>query len=523
VRLAGARIDGAINLEDGDVKYHLRLRECSIPGRIYLHSARTRQVSLVGSHLAEGLDASLATIEGNLRLISCRIRGGLGLRATRITGALRLNGAHLSNGCDFALDAQRMQVEGDVVCNDGFEADGEVNLRGARIAGDARFEKAVLRRPGARGIALRFSDGELGGSLLCDDAVVDGQMRLRRCRVGGSVWLFGARLRCDGGFALFAGDAQIGVDLWAARGFTGEGGVDISDIHVTGQLRFDGARLEAPAGDALLARGIDVDGDAHFSMGFHASGPVRFNAAKVGRLLNFQSAHLLSAPDGFALTLTQVRVRELDLRLATPPAAGVDLTHARTEVLRDDPASWPTVLRLDGLRYEQLQHSYPVVQRLRWIQSDDRPGYRPQPFEQLADAYRRLGHDDEARRVLLAKQRARRRTLSPPARIWGALQDAVVGYGYRPVRALGWLAALLAVGTLVFGLHHPVPTGTGTAPPFNPLIYSLDLLLPVINFGVGRAYTPQGGYQWLAYLLTAAGWVLATTIAAGVARAVNRS
>ena len=82
---------------------------------------------------------------------------------------------------------------------------------------------------------------------------------------------------------------------------------------------------------------------------------------------------------------------------------------------------------------------------------------------------------------------------------------------------------MLITGCVVFGVHHPVPLGPDKAPPFNALIYSLDLLLPVINFGQGHAYTATGGYQWLAYLLTAAGWILATTIAAGVARAVNRA
>jgi uncharacterized protein YktB (UPF0637 family) len=34
--------------------------------------------------------------------------------------------------------------------------------------------------------------------------------------------------------------------------------------------------------------------------------------------------------------------------------------------------------------------------------------------------------------VLLAKHRNRRRQLNSPARLWGYLQDAAVGYGYRP-------------------------------------------------------------------------------------------
>ena len=54
-----------------------------------------------------------------------------------------------------------------------------------------------------------------------------------------------------------------------------------------------------------------------------------------------------------------------------------------------------------------------VAHRMRWIRRS--PGYSPQPYEQLASWYRKAGHDDDARRVLLAKQRHRRRTLGPAA------------------------------------------------------------------------------------------------------------
>ena len=54
------------------------------------------------------------------------------------------------------------------------------------------------------------------------------------------------------------------------------------------------------------------------------------------------------------------------------------------------------------------------------------------------------------------------------------------------------------------------------------MIYTLDLLLPVIDLGQKHAYNPAGIEQWLSYLLTAADWILATTIAAGVARIITR-
>jgi len=90
------------------------------------------------------------------------------------------------------------------------------------------------------------------------------------------------------------------------------------------------------------------------------------------------------------------------------------------------------------------------------------------------------------------------------------------------MRAAVWLLALLTVGTIAYGLHHPLPAQAGAAPGFNPLIYTLDLLLPVIDFGQEHAFRPAGPWQWLAYVLIASGWILATTIAAGITRAVTR-
>lgn len=129
---------------------------------------------------------------------------------------------------------------------------------------------------------------------------------------------------------------------------------------------------------------------------------------------------------------------------------------------------------------------------------------------------------DEARTVLLAEQRHRRTTLSPYTRASGHIQDAAVGHGYRPARAGLWLMALLVCGALFFGLHPPAPLEAGKAPDFNAVFCTLDLLVPIITFGQGGAFAPRESGQWPAYGLIAAGWVLATTVTAGVSRAISR-
>ena len=87
---------------------------------------------------------------------------------------------------------------------------------------------------------------------------------------------------------------------------------------------------------------------------------------------------------------------------------------------------------LIGLTYDDLAgDDLGVTDRLRWLRRTPHP-YSPQPYQQLAAYYRRLGRDDLARRVLLESQRWRRRQRLPWLRWWGWLQDALAGYGYAP-------------------------------------------------------------------------------------------
>ena len=158
--------------------------------------------------------------------------------------------------------------------------------------------------------------------------------------------------------------------------------------------------------------------------------------------------------------------------------------------------------------------------RVAWLRRDV-DGYHPRNYETLAAMYRNSGDDSAARRVLLARERERRAHLPWYGKAWSWLQEVTVGYGYRPLRAAAWLLAFLAVGTLVFGLHHPPPLAGVPHPAFNPFIYALDLVIPLVDLGQRSAYDPQGPQRWLAYLLIAVGWIFVTTIAAGIARVLR--
>lgn len=521
LRVVGAKVVGRLELEYLELGYSLSFAYCWFQDDVDLHDTRLRRLNLRGSRLA-GLNASLARVEATVVMHRTRVDGRVRLDHAAIGGELLLTEAHLSRPGELALRAERLRVGGDLMLWDA-TIEGRAVLRDAKVDGVMNLERARLSDPGADEV-LDAARLQLGSDFVADGLHAEGTIRFSGAQIQGLLRLANAKLSNPGGVTLEAYQAKIGADLQCYRGFDSDGLVRITGVHVAGHARFDEAVLRGDGTDALDARYAEIGGAAR-CRATHATGAIRFASARVANDMDFREAVVTQPASGTVpnlLFLGNLQATELTLLFATPPAGGIHLANAHVTVLHDDPATWPPHFTRDGFVYDRIAEPGPVAGRIAWL-AREAAGYRPGPYEQLATVYRRQGLDGEARRVLLAKQRARRRTLSPAARPWGFVQDAAVGYGYRPERALGWLAALLVTGVVVFGLHHPVPLGPDKAPPFNPLIYSLDLLLPVINFGQGRAYAATGGYQWVAYLLTAAGWILATTIAAGVARAVNRA
>ncbi|MFI9297013.1 oxidoreductase [Streptomyces gardneri] len=430
----------------------------------------------------------------------------LHLTGARITGLLDLSGADVGHTLwfeDCLLD-EAVRLRGTTTRT--------VRIRNSRLPGiDAR----LARIEGA--LDLRNTTLE-GGSLSLINARVAGELTLTDARISGpEEW------------AVFAGGLVMEGAVFAKR-LTTRGGFRIPGAQLPGGLFLQGARLENPGGTALAA-GHVVASTVDCSQGFTAQGSVRLRGARIEDLLTFEGARLNG--DGTALVGTAMHVGNFDFRTAAPPSGAVDLRSAHATWCQDGERSWPKDVFLEGFTYDSIRfgdaasgegatREDEVADRLAWVRRN--PGYAPQPYEQLASRYRQIGHDGDARRVLLAKQRHRRRTLHAAGRLWGHLLDVTVGYGYRPWLAGVWLLALTLLGTLVFRAHSPSPMKPGEGAPFQPFVYTLDLLVPIGGLGHRTAwYWTDGVSQWLAYVLIAAGWMLTTAVVAGMTRTLNRN
>jgi hypothetical protein len=364
-----------------------------------------------------------------------------------------------------------------------------VRLQGARITGDLNLEASTLRCP------LALVDCSFASAINIEEASA------------ASVRLSGSHVP-----TLRARQLRTRGDLRLDDGFSVSGEVSLQGAHIGGQLNCTQGQFSNPNGPVLNADGLIVDQDMVCGERFSATSEVRLLGAHIGGQLNCTGGQF-SNPGGSAITLQRATVTGPLLMASAMLDGMLDLTAAKTSSFHDDQASWSQKLRLDEFVYDTIEGAS-AKDRLEWLRQNE-SGYSPQIYEQLAAVYRRAGQDDEARRILIAKQRRRSAEGTLADKMWGWLLDWTVGYGYRTWQAVLWLAGLLALGTILFGYVYPgdlTAANKATAPPFQPFLYTLDLLLPVASLHQRDGWIAHGAAQWWSVFFIIMGWILATAV-----------
>ncbi|MEW9555152.1 hypothetical protein [Nonomuraea sp. NPDC050783] len=431
-----------------------------------------------------------------LRLTGARVTGRLDLRGAVIGCALDLTECFL----DSELDLTPASVE-------------SVSLNGCRLP---ELSAEVLR---ARTFMMR--DALVEGDVWIQGSHIDLDIDLDRTRVGGPL---------DANLVVLGGD------------FNGRNGPRHEEppgpgLVVGGSLNFAGAQVNgidlfaAQAGEGIWLQRATV---GHLCVASCAvNGRISLRAGTVTGELDLAGALVRAASaDEVMIDLSDAQVGKAVLTPAPRSVGRVSLRNARLGTLRDLSQDAPRT-ELDGAVYERLQPLPPrsARQRLAWLR---RGGdiYAPHPYEQLAAAYRACGLNREAGQVMREKLRRAAAGQGLAQRMWGRVQDLVLGYGYQPWRAAIGVTVLLALGTLYFstvrcgaapaGAEGLCPVKLDEHPTWDPFLYTLDLLIPLVSLGHDTAWDPVGPAKAVALALTVAGWVLATTIAAAAARTINR-
>lgn len=412
----------------------------------------------------------------------------------------------------------------------GAHITGELNLNGGAVTCEiaidrCRFERApqavgalmrTLAITGSELPGLDVSWATVEGHLNLSGSTITGTTSMLGTKISGELTTNGTHLRADT-VALNMSGATLHHSWFGRDGFQVSGEIKAHGARFHAGMFLEGALLDNPGGQTFRAEHALIEGQMEWSKGLRSNGTIWLRDSVIPCTFSLDGSELT------ALNVSRTEIHELVLTPRRAVEEEVSFANAAIRVLTDSPGTWAPSIRTDGLTYQTLPASVTPADRLAWLRRQP-GGYQAQPYEQLAAYYRLLGQDDVARRVLLAKQRDRRRTLRPLGRAWSALLYWTVGYGYRPGLSTLWLLGLLAAGTVVFTLVPPkLLTPSATPPYFHPLIYTVDLLNPLGSFGMRAAHAPGGWTAWVAYGLIVAGWILATAVVAGVARVLKRT
>jgi hypothetical protein len=452
-------------------------------------AGRVASLKLAGVQISGTLDLAGGTIAPYVEMRGCRFEREVRWPEAHFT-TVRLVDCSVPR-----LEAARLRTEGDLHLPRCRFHNG-IRLTDAHIGTDLLLNQAIVYRDrSGRSIA---ADGmNVGQDLQAELLESHGELSLRSASIGVSLSLRGARL-ANPYTRLALNAPQLTVERTLYLTPAGIGGHALS-----GTTPAQGTRIQR----------------------FDCRGGVRLDDGRFGDAVDFEGARFVFT-DAQELSLRRVQTPELRFLGDRPQRGKVVLSGARVVNLVDRACAWPGPghLHMGGFSYESLvpQGPFPLKERLEWVAAATAE-YNPEPYERLAAVLRAAGEDEDAREVLLAKQRRRRETLPLAAKLWGYAQDWTVAYGYRPGRAAVWMAVLWAAGTWAFAQAAHPPLKAAEHPAWNPALFALDLLLPVIDLGQAGQWQLRGGWQWLAAVMILLGWVLATTVAAGATRLLRRN
>ncbi len=523
-------------------------------------------------------------------------QGTVELVGAKIGGNLECNkGVFEACNRAVALDAERVNVSGDVfLCEESWGESEHIDAEGFTASGEVKLVRAVI-----------------GGDLNC----IGGRFRH-------STEADTATSRPTTVCSINARGLKITGSVFLSEGFSSNGKVDLGGALVGGNLEFNSGEFINKGEVALDAERAKVTGDVFLCSGcwqrnkpieggrFQIDGNINLIGTEIGGTVKFEGASFASSPASSIscdISLLGATIRR-DLvwsKIVSPKQVILDLRMARVGRLFFSSDSWlePGNLRLDGLVYDQLNMGdFPkphadairstlgsfrescaalckrlgapfrrlfakgrtprdIDAKIEWLRLQGGQ-FHFQPYEQLVAFLRTHGRDADAKTVFVAKARDRAK-LSEMAfleRCWHWFLGKMIGYGYRPWRALIISVVVIAFGSLTFEIGHEnkiiratklvelvVRGDTDSSerfrvsedyPKFNALVYSLDMFVPLVDLRQASYWLPSAPgpseaertlmpidvrllrlYMWFHIL---AGWVLSSLLVVGLSGLVKR-
>lgn len=453
-------------------------------------SGRVSSLKLSGLQITDVLDLAGGEVVPYAELKHCRFEKEVLVPEAKFT-TLRLVNCSIPR-----VEAARVHTEGDLHLPRCRIHNG-MRLTDAQIGTDLLINQAVIYRD-RRGNSIMGDGLSVGQDLQAEMMESHGQLSLRGAKVGVSFSLRGSKL---------------------ANPY-GQRALNAPQMTVERTLYMTPAAL----GDPPMTSGMTPPRGTRIQR-FECQGGVRLDDGRFGDAVDLAQARFTLEND------QEVSLR----RVQTPSCASSARPRSAARSSCPAPRSSPSSTSRPAGRVPAASRWVASVTRTSCRRAASRspggwPGWRPRPPSTTPSRTRSwppscatAARTPTPARCCSPSSSRRRETLPIAAKLWGFAQDWTVAYGYRPGRAALWMAVLWAVSAVAFARADHPAIKPGEHPNWNPALFSLDLLLPVIDLGQDSYWQLRGGWQWFAAILILLGWVLATTVAAGATRLLRRN
>ncbi|MBI5747906.1 MAG: hypothetical protein HZA00_02190 [Nitrospinae bacterium] len=466
---------------------------CTSPDAI--QNIHTKGIQIWGAKITGFIDFEGASIPHILRIMNCFIEEEIILMDAK-TKTINLFKSLLKS-----FTADRINIEGTLVLKKVI-AKGVIRLLGANINGDLNCNGASFEN--AEGDSFRGDGLTTKGSVFLDNVTSKGAILLPGAKINGNLGCTGASFESVEGYS-FIGDRLSTKDSVVFNNITSKGVIRLLGANINGDLDCTGASFEDAGKYVLITERAKIGGVFFLNKLKKANGRFNFSYMNVGQFV-------------------------------------------------DDENSWPNQdnLILTGFEYKGFGGGNTPTEadkRIQWIRLQDKKYFSTQPYEQLAKVYRQIGHESDAREVMIAKQEDLRKygKLSRKAKFWNWFLGETIGHGYKPLKAVGIIIVFLIFGIFIFSWANNYSVMQPSKervymskdfqekrsippeyPQFNPIMYSMDVFVPFLDLHQEDYWLPDASkpygfwfriYFWLHILL---GWVFSTLTAASLTGLIRK-
>lgn len=573
VNIAGAWIDGDVELKNAKFYRGLEIDRSLIEGSVVLESVRTdSNIAFSNSRIIGAFNAAKLRSEMSLILTNSEITQNVSLSGAKVEGFVKAEDAVLGG----SLDAPQLQVGinlqmprtsfGHDVNLLGARVQGIVNMRGSTVVGNVSMNAIHAGHVflgSLPGKTATYKSVDLIAAIIVTNVDMEGatfegplslnsasahyvlmrstnnnratfkDVNLVAARISGSLLMQGSSF--DG--KLVATDMHIGGNLMMGRSEENKRKEDdkikpttfkvvaLGGTKVIGHLNMEGSIFE----DNVSARTLEIGG--HLIMcNVVSSSKMDLRYTRVmgnldARGATFSELDLAGAHIAADLTLGKHdKGGAMDWK-KTPPG-NLNLRNARAANLMDVADAWPGKdhLQIDGFTFSRLgDRRDPKWWDEKWIRHD--PHYTPGPYEQIATAYALAGDRGAAEQMrFLGRVRQREDEKHWVAWLTAIFLEYVAGFGIGDYtfRVLWWVAGISILGAIYLRYAVPAAREKGEAWCFGA---SLSRLLPVIE--INKEFTDffndpkrerMTGFQSAVFsVIGMLGWLLGAILVAAVA------